>query len=277
MTRRILQRVATEDPGAKEVRRAAVSILSGLDVWQDSREAREETVRLISELPKDDDLVRQMISGLREAVTTGREQEEDAAQRRIRQRAIGIADEVLRKSCSVLQELETAFARQHGELSVTERERAQVFARVASHIATEIYFASGAYDRRNGKEVSETKMRRFWSEGKELLSLIATVGHASAVHHLLETLEAYVAVDPKEVFLLIGRALEAGAKGGYQYESLGAQLFVALVERYLAEYPGLLRSEEECRRALVKMLDIFVQAGWPDARRLTYRLDEIFR
>jgi len=50
-----------------------------------------------------------------------------------------------------------------------------------------------------------------------------------------------------------------------------------LVEQYLAEYPGLFRTNEECKKALIEALDLFVKVGWPAARRLTYRLDDLFR
>lgn len=33
----------------------------------------------------------------------------------------------------------------------------------------------------------------------------------------------------------------------------------------------------ELRNALLDVLDMFVEAGWPQATRLTYRLDEVFR
>jgi hypothetical protein len=36
-----------------------------------------------------------------------------------------------------------------------------------------------------------------------------------------------------------------------------------------------LREDDECRRTLHEILDIFVRAGWLEARRLTYQLDEI--
>jgi hypothetical protein len=52
---------------------------------------------------------------------------------------------------------------------------------------------------------------------------------------------------------------------------------VKLVERYLAEHRALFREDAACRQALLEMLDIFVKAGWPAARQLTYRLDEVFR
>jgi len=54
-------------------------------------------------------------------------------------------------------------------------------------------------------------------------------------------------------------------------------LVVGLVRRYLAEYRHLFREDPECRAALIELLDTFIQAGWPEAQRLTYNLDEIFR
>jgi hypothetical protein len=65
--------------------------------------------------------------------------------------------------------------------------------------------------------------------------------------------------------------------GGYQFEQMAADLVVRLVERYLAEYRELLQNDPKCRQALVELLDTFVRAGWPAARQLTYRLEEIFR
>jgi hypothetical protein len=94
---------------------------------------------------------------------------------------------------------------------------------------------------------------------------------------LLETLEFFIPLDPGGVFHCIGRVVRGGQQGGYQYESLAADLMVRLVERYLAEHRTLLREDAECRQTLIDILDIFVQAGWPTARRLAYRLDEIFR
>jgi hypothetical protein len=54
-------------------------------------------------------------------------------------------------------------------------------------------------------------------------------------------------------------------------------VFVRIIERFLAEYRSLFQENIECRDALIEVLDIFVQAGWPQAQRLTYRLEEIFR
>jgi hypothetical protein len=62
---------------------------------------------------------------------------------------------------------------------------------------------------------------------------------------------------------------------GYQYDLMAESLMVRLIERFLAEYRSILREDEECRKVLIEILDTFI--GWPSDRRLTYRLEEIFR
>jgi hypothetical protein len=57
---------------------------------------------------------------------------------------------------------------------------------------------------------------------------------------------------------------------------MAANLFVSLVERYLAEYRTLFQRRKDMRQALIGMLDLFVDAGWPKARQLTYGLHELF-
>jgi hypothetical protein len=54
-------------------------------------------------------------------------------------------------------------------------------------------------------------------------------------------------------------------------------LLVKVTEVYLAEYRLLLQQDLQCREELIDILATFVSAGWPSARRLSYRLEEIFR
>jgi hypothetical protein len=165
----------------------------------------------------------------------------------------------------------------------TEQKNAQSLTQLIDDIGSEIYFASGAYgaERRgrtdDQRPFTHEEKARFYHEAGHILDELADVGLPSLAHHLLETLEAFIPSDPEGVFLRIGRVIRSGQKGGYQYESLAADLMVRLVEQYLAEYRAILRENEVCRRTLLEVLDIFVQVGWPSARRLTYRLEEIFR
>jgi hypothetical protein len=90
-------------------------------------------------------------------------------------------------------------------------------------------------------------------------------------------LQTFIPFDPRRVFLEVATLVEIGKSGNYQYESMGVPHIVTIVERYIAEYRSLLQEDETCRGALRKTLDIFVEAGWPAAQRLSYKLDEIFR
>ena len=60
------------------------------------------------------------------------------------------------------------------------------------------------------------------------LAALATAPYPSVTHHLLETLEQFTSDDPALIFRLVTDALSSGGRrGGYQFESLGAELFVA--------------------------------------------------
>jgi hypothetical protein len=79
------------------------------------------------------------------------------------------------------------------------------------------------------------------------------------------------------VFDLTSHALlQAGKLHGYHFESLGADQFVKMIGRTIADHRELF--DDPARRlALVEVLEAFVDAGWPAARRLLYRLPESLR
>ena len=63
---------------------------------------------------------------------------------------------------------------------------------------------------------------------------------------------------------------------GYNLDSLASRGVVKLVEAILADYRDVVRDGESLRD-LLNLLDIFAETGWPDALRLVWRLDEVFR
>ena len=65
-----------------------------------------------------------------------------------------------------------------------------------------------------------------------------------------------------------GRSLE------YQFESLGADRFVEMVEIFLADHRDIFVDQKR-REVLIACLDAFVEAGWSKARRLLYHLPEL--
>jgi hypothetical protein len=145
-----------------------------------------------------------------------------------------------------------------------------------------MYFASGALALRqsapNQQQVpTEQQRKRLYEESASIFDALSETGIPSIAHQLLETLESFIAFDPAGVFLRISNTLRAAKPHSYQYEQLAADLFVRLIQRYLADYGYLFQTSEDCRKALLEVLDIFVVAGWPNAQRLTFRLEELFR
>lgn len=120
-------------------------------------------------------------------------------------------------------------------------------------------------------------MARFYEESLSIVDLLAKSGIPSGAQHLVEMLQAYISHDPRGVFLRIRQIVEAAAPNGYQFDSLAVDLIVRIVERYLAEFRQVLQQDQQCLDALIYLLNTFVRAGWPEARRLTYRLEDIYR
>ena len=151
--------------------------------------------------------------------------------------------------------------------------------KLMDHAATELYFASGVFVNGGQQQsaISSLQQERFYRELTSTIDRLSTIGIPDAVHHLIEMLEVFTPIDPRRAFLQVSALVESGRRGGYHYESMAAERIVRIVERYLAEYRPLLQEDAACRIALRKMLDAFVEAGWPAAQQLSYRLDEIFR
>jgi hypothetical protein len=70
--------------------------------------------------------------------------------------------------------------------------------------------------------------------------------------------------------------MEFASKFGYAFESMGADVVVRIVEKYLADYRDVF-SDEDRLDELMACLNLFVSAGWPAAQSLTFRLAEIWR
>jgi hypothetical protein len=152
-------------------------------------------------------------------------------------------------------------------------------AHLVDSICMQMYFASGAFKDSEEENVNrgERERARYLKGALPILTLLAEHGHPHIAYHLSQTLEYLLPYNPSEVFLLIGKVIKEGKKGGYQYESMAADLMVKTVERFVAEYQHVLQGNKDCRQALIDILDVFVDAGWSSAHRLTYRMEEIFR
>ncbi|WP_219842922.1 sister chromatid cohesion protein PDS5 [Xanthomonas arboricola] len=151
---------------------------------------------------------------------------------------------------------------------------------VIRHAMNQLYFGAGV--RTGGKEnelgLSNPKTKsRFLADYAEILGLLQKSREPGTLHHLIELYEYLIPGDPVAVFgaihsILIG----VGAKEGYHYESLGNTTVVKIVKLYIADHRGIF--DDPMRRAmLVEILQLFSEAGWPEALRLLYDLPDLFR
>ena len=272
----IFERVKT-GAGAEAVRRGCLPIFVGLYLYQDNEEAKA----MLSRLAQEPAAYARDIAGiphlLRDELRYGLFEPAGGDAAGVRARAWETVSELLVAVRGELNALEAKNAsRPFTEWPEIEQELGRSLAQTIDAIGSEIYFASGAYDAKQ-REETLTARRTFLDEATPVIDELTSVGLPSLVHHLIETLEYLVPANPEGVFIKIGNVVQGGEPGGYQYESLAISLVVRLVERYLAEYRSILRSNAECQQALLDVLNIFVEGGWPEARRLTYQIDEIFR
>ncbi|OPX42367.1 hypothetical protein CLHUN_37860 [Ruminiclostridium hungatei] len=273
-----------DGPGADSVRQTCVIIFLKLYLWQDNDFCRNIITKMIENLGDYLKEIRSLVVHTRELLTLGLVNPSNSEQDAVRKRAFIIVEKSLGAALNKFNSIKESKFKAEIELSQDEEEEYKLLAQLIDTIGTDIYFASGAYDEslkkdeQNRKVLSADVKERFLLEADNLLNCLSRFGvFPSTTHYLLETFEAYIPVNPVEIFMRIGVLLTSSQEGGYQYESLAADLFVKIIERYFAEYSWVFREKKECQRTLFEILDIFVNAGWPSARRLTYRLEEIYR
>lgn len=149
-----------------------------------------------------------------------------------------------------------------------------------NQVCNQLYFGSGAFrsntDEEPGLPDIQSK-QRFLANYAPILDLIATNAQSRTAHKLIELLAYLVEGDPTAVFdrtanVLLGSA----AQDGYQFESLGLDRLVKLVRRYLADHRDIFEDRDR-RQKLVKVLELFSSAGWPDALKLLFELPDLLR
>jgi DNA replication protein DnaC len=282
LTRNIFER-KHEGAGADEVRKGCAALFLGLHMWQGQATCGDFIGRIADDPAEYIDEAHEIVFDMRSWFNLGLGETSKAEHDAIRTSSFRLAERILRSTWERLSALEKKYEGVPGPWPEEDQETGRNLARLAESVCMQIYFASGAYGRDNGDHDEEKipmgaeARSRFLREANGILYLLAEFGHASLTHHLMQTLEFLIQYDPKNVFLLVGTVVRSGKRGGYQYESLAIDLIVKLVERFIAEFRYILQESEECRRVLIEILDVFVEAGWPSARRVTYRIEEIFR
>ena len=193
----------------------------------------------------------------------------------IRARALQVCAELVDRALGEIGHLEDARREVDGE----RQTRMRAAAVVLDSVASQLYFASGAFEARQGRADHEPSPPevRLADEGADLISRLGQLPFPRVTHHLIEFLEHVLDARPERVLLMVRDVVTTGGqRGAYQLDKMAIDLAVRIVQRLLADHRGILQSAD-CLAALRQILDVFVEAGWPEAHRLAYGLEHIFR
>jgi len=163
-------------------------------------------------------------------------------------------------------------------LCEAEASEARECARLIDAAGMQMFFATSAKTNLQGADVPlcHANLDVFLQENADLLKRIGEYAQPHTTYYLLQLVERLIDVDAGKAFDLAASNLQASRRSGYQHDSLGVDLLVRLVGMFLADHKEIF--EESARRvALVDCLEIFLEAGWPAARRLLYRLPELIQ
>jgi hypothetical protein len=270
LVRRLTDRSRSLPSGAGNLRKVCVSIATDLYVWSGWADAHDYLLGYLANIGDSPEEPMEIAHRIRSPLGVN-----DLA---VRSRAVGLSAELVRSSDSAFGDAWEAIRlqRQAGDES-PDLALAKALGQTLDTVGRELYFASGAYE--VGKEDPEPvpNAQEFYEAVAPLLALLVSVPLAGVIQHAIQVLDYLSPTNPRLAFISIGQAIETGRAAGYEFDILAAPLVVGIVERYLAQHRGLLQKDADCRAALIGILDAFVAAGWPEAARLTFGLQEIFR
>jgi hypothetical protein len=99
---------------------------------------------------------------------------------------------------------------------------------------------------------------------------------AGTAHYFMELLNEFLPLDPRGVVDMAASVATAGAATSYQLDPVAIREVVKLVEVLLVDHRDQINADKPLDDTL-RLLDVFADAGWPEALRLVWRLDEVFR
>lgn len=268
----LLQR---ETPGSERQRRLFSAIAGNLTIlWvtYQSAEAKVALDQWLSVPWLHAEAVKAVLATLRGAIVAGAGDVPDK-NAGLRQRSQALVSDIVNAANARL-----AAHMADANLCEAEASEARECARLIDAAGMQMFFATSAKTNLQGADVPlcHANLDVFLQENADLLKRIGEYAQPHTTYYLLQLVERLIDVDAGKAFDLAASNLQASRRSGYQHDSLGVDLLVRLVGMFLADHKEIF--EESARRvALVDCLEIFLEAGWPAARRLLYRLPELIQ
>lgn len=268
----LLSREAPGSDRARRVRKAVADELSVLWVTYQSQEAKAILDDWLTAPWEHSDEVRTILTTLRGAVVAGigDNANKDAG---LRKRSQALVSDIVDAASARLAVYMAA-----PTLDDAEAREMRECAQLIDVAGNEMYFATGeaAGKRDSDPALGHAGLDVFFRENADLLKRIGAYATPHTTYYLLKLVERLVDVDPAGAFDLAAGCLQAGRQSDYQNDPLGIDLLVKLVGVFLADHKEIFEDADR-RAALVDCLETFLEAGWPAARRLLYRLPELIQ
>lgn len=163
-----------------------------------------------------------------------------------------------------------------------EQWQAEVLYGIVDDVAARLYFHARPENKLEGP-ADPLKLKAYYDAIKPILEDVVQFGRsaestllARTAHHVMELLHLCIALDPRGVLRLAADVAQASERSGYNLDSMAVKEVVEIADTLLANYRNELQAGESLED-FVRLLDTFASAGWPDALRLIWRLDEVFR
>jgi hypothetical protein len=272
-----LTRYAEEaGPGIDSCRTTASSLIADIYVSTDNAEAQDFVLEQIRNFPTNAGLLKLWVSRFSSLLLVGSTTDPTDRENVTRAKTLGLYQAVLNASHAEADRIgKTHDIQKFGTWPKAQQDALREMFDVMDAVVMRLFFAAGGDNEEIKHSVTDLRIR-LYAEIRPFLEKLSDVIVVHVAHYLVQTLESFVAIDAAGVFELIARSVRASEKGGYTLESMGADLVVRIVERYLAEHREVFAGQARLND-LMDCLDAFVRAGWPAAQALTFRLGEIWR
>jgi len=262
-------------PGMAHCSSIAASLVFDLHIYEGLPEADSFGAEVMGNVTIHAELIQSLVARYSDNLLAGAVGKPDDRNHTARKRTLDFYRAVSAAASAVIRRY---FEREGGSATLSTADQAVVrsMAGILDEVSIRLNFAVGASGRdANAETKADERERLFW-EAQGILDELSGSMVAQVAHHLIQTLEVFIPLDPARVFALIASSVRAAERGGYAFERMAADLIVRIVEQYLADYRAVFADRDRLDD-LIDCLDIFVRAGWPAAQSLTFKLGEIWR
>jgi len=277
LAKKVLSRFASEDDETGDkCESMAASLIADIAIHSDEPEAIKFFSGLVSNVRENSKLLRRLTARYSDQLRAGSSSNTADKKSAARKRVIGLYRSLVDNALAAMSDIAAGRSLDSfGQWSVEDQAAYREMIRTLEEVATRLYFASGAKD--TGQTVERSaEQDRLYRESVDILEKLAAAGFVPITHHLVQTLEAFIEIEPANVFRLIAMAVKASESHGYGFESLAMTIVVRIIQRYLADHRDIFADKDRLND-LMDCLDVFVKAGWSAAQSLVFRLSDIWR